>query len=143
MNIKVHITDKYEKIIDGVPSYTGSINIGSFSETIVIPVDLWTKEDYEKQWKEGLERIKTHDVSCLVTFIYNPQVKPLLEWWILYKVNGFVCIQNVMYSDFVYNAEIGNQPFTPESCYNFIPPRVTEFEDGSRPSEWCVPLESE
>lgn len=143
MQIDIQITSKRPKKINNVLSYGGLISIGMFSETIVVPVDLWTKEDYERQWKYGLERIKTKSVSCLVTYIHNPQIRPFLEWWILYKVGDYVCVQNVMYADFVYKEEIGNKPFTPETCYDFIPPRITEFEDGGRPSEWCVPFESE
>jgi hypothetical protein len=141
MEINIKLTSKKQKIVDGVPSYNGKITIGDFAETIVVPVDLWKKEDYERQWQEGLARIKTHDTSCLVTFIYDPHIRPLLEWWILYRVNNIVCVQNLMFSDFVYQEIIGDKPFTPDTCYDFIPPRVIEFEDGSRPSEWRIPLE--
>lgn len=140
MQINMKITSKKMRKINGVLAYEGYITIGSFSESIVIPIDLWGKEDYLRQWKEGLERIKTHDTSCLVNFIYNPRIRPLLKWWILYKVNNVVCVQNLMYPDFVYEEIIGNKLFTPDTCYNFIPPRITEFEDGGKPSEWCVPL---
>ena len=46
-----------------------------------------------------------------------------------------------MFSDFRYLEIVGYKSFTPDTCYDFIPPRVAEFEDGGKPSEWCIPFE--
>lgn len=59
-----------------------------------MPLNWWTIKEYEKQWKEGLERIKSHDKSCLVVSIYDPIQEPQVEWWILYKEGNKIFVQN-------------------------------------------------
>lgn len=52
------------------------IQIGDFKETFEMPLEYWTIYDYEKQWQEGIERIRTHDQSCLVYEIQDPAKAP-------------------------------------------------------------------
>ena len=124
-----------------VPIYIAKIVIGDFSETIHIPLNYWSLDEYKKQWEEGLERIKTHNTSCLIAEIQDPKIDPFLNWWALYKVGDTIYIHNHMFVDFTYREQFGDTTITRETCYDFIPPRITEFEDGGKPSEWCVPIE--
>jgi hypothetical protein len=135
------IPDTYDTDENGFYCLLNNIKINDFQETNSMAVDYWTKEDYQRQWEEGLEKIKIHNVSCLVTSIQNPiKSIPLLNWWVLYKIDNKIIIQNELLYDEVYKEEIGDKLFSPESCYDFIRPRVTHTEDGQKISEWIVEL---
>ncbi len=141
MILGIKITDNKSKIIDKQPCYLGEIIIKDFWEILEIPVDYWTLDDYKRQWKEGIERLKTHDQSCLVASVQDPTKAPLINWWPLYKENDTIYIQNHLVVDEFYEKRIGNNIFTPDSCYQFIPARSLAYEDGGRPSEWKVKLD--
>lgn len=106
-----------------------------FKETIFVYLDPWTKEDYEKQWREGLERLKTHDTSCLITCVSDPKSSAVVGWWTLHRVGNTVFIQNGYLSKVNYKKIVGKSAFTLETCYNFVTPRVTDRQV----SEWSVP----
>ena len=117
------------------------ITINDFWEINLMSEDYWTREDYKRQWKEGFARLKQYDTSCLVASIQHPQKNvPLLNWWILYKIDNEIMIQNQLLYNEIYKEEVGNKLFLPETCYNFITPRVTHTTSGHKISEWIVEL---
>jgi hypothetical protein len=144
MSIKMEIVpNSYDKR-GNFPFCVGKITIHQkddpqvFCETFVMALDYWTVEDYRQQWAEGLERIKTHDASCLVASAQNPATSPYILWWLLYRVEGEIFIYNhlVVWED--YTELIGNKPFTPSTCYDFIKPRLIKDDDGETYSEWVI-----
>ncbi len=142
LDIFINITSKKPKKIRKSLSYEGRITIGDFWETIIIPIGYWTREDYEKQWKEGLERLKMHNTSCLVvTACDKNNGGPFVDWWRLYRIENTVFIQNGWLMLEVYQELVGDRPFTPNTCYDFVQPRKNHTEDGHKISEWSVPYE--
>ena len=141
MNISIKITSKRPKKIHNVKAYEGRITIGDFSESIYVPLDLWSREDYERQWREGLKRLKTHNTSCLIATIHDPKIRPFIDRWTLYRKGNTVYVYNQMILDTGYEELIGDKPFTLTTCYDFIGPRRTHLEDGTKISEWSVPYE--
>jgi hypothetical protein len=139
VDIRVEITSKRPRKIHNVKAYEGRIYIGDFNEHLYIPLDWWTIEDYKRQWKEGLERIKTHDTSCLVVTIHDPGIRKFVDWWTLYKEGNTIYVQNGWLIEDAYEQTVGNKPFTPETCYDFVSPRTTHTEEGDKISEWSVP----
>ena len=115
----------------------GEITLGDFKEKFIMRVDYWTIKDYKRQWKEGLERILTHNRSCLVTDVQNPRYGPLVEMWGLYKKGNMIYIRNYLFCGDIYKKRIGDKPFTPETCYDFILNRTKNLWV----SEWVVSLE--
>lgn len=83
----------------------GKIKIDDYSESIYIPVDFWSIEDYKKQWTEGLQRLKTHDKSCLVVTIHDPNIRPFIDMWVMYKIDDMVYVQNKRYMSEVYDGK--------------------------------------
>ncbi len=120
--------------------YEGQIQIENFKETFELPTNYWSLDDYIRQWREGLERIRTHDTSCLVAIVQNPCVQPLINWWVLYKEGNKIFVQNELIVDEVYTELIGSNSFTPETCYRYIVPRTTVTKEGLRVSEWSTIL---
>lgn len=134
MKLKIEITPNSYEVDEedgNFPFCWGKIYIGdNFWESITPALNDWSIEDYERQWKEGLERIKTHDTSCLVSSIQNPHTSnPFLDWWVLYKVGNKIFIRNQLIVAENYENLIGDNVFSPESCYKFIRPRVFRSQE--------------
>lgn len=145
MKLKMEITPNSEHVRNKVVVCKGKIYIGDdFWETIVPALNDWKIEDYERQWKEGLERIKTHDTSCLVACVQHPKkTPPLINLWMLYKENGKIYIQNGLIFAENYERIIQDKPFNPNTCYDFIQlrfPEVDDDEEDDEISEWVVGL---
>lgn len=140
MDLKISVIDRKRKRWDGVWSVEGQIRIGDdFSEDFYMFLDLWSIEDYERQWKEGIERLKEHSVSCLITMIHDPLIRRFINWWALYKIDEKIYIRNYLFVGDMYEDGIGNKEFTINTCYDFIPPRyIAEQGDKYAPSEWVV-----
>jgi hypothetical protein len=109
-----------------------------YVETFKMALGFWSIEDYQRQWREGLERIKTHDTSCLVTSVQNPYKRFFIVWWPLYKVGGNIFIQNELIMGDDYVKFIGRGLFISSTCYDFITPRITKTPQGDNVSEWVV-----
>jgi hypothetical protein len=139
---KIEVTSKKPKKLYGILSHTGQVTIGDFKENFTIPLDTWTLENYEQQWKEGLERIKTHDVSCLVVTVQNLSTNPLVELWTLYKQSNKIYIHNQLLNNAIMkelNFPYKLAEFNSVNCYDFINyPRETVSEDGEKISEWTI-----
>lgn len=136
-NLSITVTSRKEKIIWELRAYLGKIIIGNFTETIYIPVEFWTLEDYKKQWKEGLRRIETEKKSCLVATVqgYDNTVS-LINWWPLYKVDDKIIVENCLLVGKYLTKTLDNRPFTPETCYDFIPGKSRSKEV----SKWIIDL---
>ncbi|MBA3954797.1 hypothetical protein H0X48_05765 [Candidatus Dependentiae bacterium] len=137
MKVKINIIEKQEVAIEGVLSIWGQITIGNFKESVPIGLEYWSRNDFERQWKEGLERLQNYDKSCLVTYVQDPKTGPYIDWWPMYKIDNKVYVQNhILFAD-LYRNRIGDKQFTPDTCYDFIPNRKPK----EKVSEWVVDLE--
>ena len=77
MTLVMHIIDSKVKKRYKMPTMIGEIIIGDFRESFIISLEYWSLEDYKRQWAEGFKRIQTHDESCLVSSVQDPQKSPL------------------------------------------------------------------
>lgn len=142
-NIAIEVINQRKKKTKGIFYIEGKITINDFWETFYISLDWWSQADYERQWKEGLERIRTHDKSCLVTEVQNPNKMRCVDWWLLYKEGNKIFIRNYVLFEEYYDEVIGDKPFTVENCYDFIwPKEPTLLENGEEMSEWVVELDN-
>ncbi|MCL4379895.1 polymorphic toxin-type HINT domain-containing protein [Candidatus Dependentiae bacterium] len=116
----------------------GSKSGGDYYETAEATVGFWTPAMYEQQWREGLERIKTQDTSCLVLDI----TKDSANVWVLYRIDNNIYIQNLTPFGDCYQRQTGCNLVTPTNCYDFlISPRKTFSADGKyKIAEWVVPI---
>ena len=137
MDISIKVIRPAIVIVEEVPCARGKITIGDFDERFNIALEYWSIDDYKRQWQEGLERIKTHSMSCLVTYVQNPNDAPFIDWWPMYKIGNKIHVQNHMLFAHLYRKRIGNKEFTPDTCYDFIPSRKQK----EKVSEWVVELE--
>ncbi|MCL4380208.1 hypothetical protein M1466_01795 [Candidatus Dependentiae bacterium] len=155
MNYDVQIDDLY--VEDGGEMHHYLVTETTFAdapqydehlyETHETVIDLWTPAMYEQQWREGIERIKTHDTSCLMLDVK----KRYLDYWMLYKIGDKIHIQEHYLFDvpnqnaMIYTERVGNSIVTPQNCYQFCAPPEDRYsnepdEYGLRASEWVVPI---
>ncbi len=134
---EINILSDEPEIINGEQSHRGELFIGNFVEEFQIPLTVWRLKDYKKQWHEALERIKTHDSSCFVTFIRR-EAAPLdllkdpndLEvlLWALYKVDTKIIIQKHYFDSHLLQrtrSTYNLPPFSAETCYSYLDQRET------------------
>lgn len=124
MSLKIEFTDKRPKK-RGLEyySYEGHITIGDFKERFLTSVCGWGIEEYEYQWKMGIERIKTHDYSCLVTNANSLHVNPYIDMWQLYKEDGIIYINNRLITQSIADElklDLNLSVFNASNCYNYI-----------------------
>ena len=122
------------------PYCLGEIGIGDFREIFEISLLDWKIDDYENQWKEELERIKYKDNSCLIASINFYKNNPFIDWWILYRQNKKIFIQNEWLFGEEYEKRVGAKNFNAQTCYQFIPSRETVTAEGNDISEWVIEL---
>lgn len=140
--LRIQVINHHQTKIKGISYVLGEIIINDFKERFDIPLDWWSMQDYEHQWREGLERIKTHDSSCLIARIRDPNKGPFVDWWLLYKEGEHICIRNEVLFGEEYINLIGSGSFTVENCYDFIPEKgPRELSNGLQISEWKVELD--
>jgi CdiI N-terminal domain len=138
MKMTIHIIDRNPQIIYGLPCAKGEIIIGDFRETFEMPLATGSLHDYERQWHEGIERIQTYIQSCLITNVQGLDTKaPLVNWWLLYKEGSTIFIRNQMLFGKIYREKVGNNPFTLNTCYQYIQERIAKKDV----SEWIVSIE--
>lgn len=139
MNLSIKMIDKKPKERWEVVTVKGKIKIGDFQEDLYPSLDWWSPDDYEHQWREGLSRLSDHEKSCFIVDINNPTNREFIEWWKLYKIDNKIYVRNSIILDDIYEEQIGDKPFTLQTCYNFIPDRGSlHDEDGNKISEWVV-----
>ncbi|MHB9020196.1 MAG: hypothetical protein ACYC3G_05020 [Minisyncoccota bacterium] len=100
--------------------------IGDFKEEFYLSLDTWTLDEYKQQWKEGIERIKSHSTSCLV--INNQKNKRMsVELWLLYKEGDKIFFQYQFMDPEIaktLNLPLDFSKFNVQNCYQFIKPRM-------------------
>lgn len=137
MNLRIKPVDKKYKRRKLV-AFVGEIQIDGFKEWFDSSLDWWSVNDYELQWKNAFARLLDHDTSCLVVAINDPACRKFVEWWPLYKFDNKIHIQNHIIIDSIYEERIGDNPFTVQTCYNFIPKYRSHNENGDKISEWVI-----
>lgn len=134
----IHVIDRTIFESYGLPCCTGEIQIGNFKETFEMPLDFWTIEDYEKQWDEGIERLKTYDRSCLVAEVQDPIKRPRASLWVLYREEDEVYIQNNLLFGKRFAKMLAKKTFNIQTCYDFTIPRSVSKDEEYPVSEWHI-----
>jgi len=102
---------------------------------------VWKIEDYEKQWKLAWKHLETHDTGV---FVANVQPNPMATIYSLYKIQDSIFIRPSMLFEESYLEMIGNNPYTPETSFLYIPERkhfFMKFRGKKIPAdEWKVKI---
>lgn len=130
MSLRIRFTNKTDY---GPAIAFGEITLNDFAETFETPLTFWSAERYERQWREGVERLRLGlSRSCLITSLIEPGPELFGMWWKLYHEGDQILVQNQM----LLASEFGN--FNPDNPYASIPEHVSVNADGEPVSEWVV-----
>lgn len=141
----IYLTDELvpEDEEDGVKKDTGTkaaygkIHIGDYSETFVAILHYWTPAQYAWQWETALRRIiEGRDRSALITSYVEAAPERFLFWWVLYRENDIVYIQNQM----LFFDQL-DKAFSVEHPWESVGARETITEEGREISEWTTSIE--
>ncbi len=119
---------------DSIEPYTrlGEIMLGDHLEKFEAVTSFWNAEDYQKHWKQAIERIvHGEEKSCLITSMDDPNIANFIFWWPIYREGNRVFIQNQVL--FLDDERISFNPIDP---FASIKDRETLTESGLPISEW-------
>lgn len=114
-------------------SCKGKIIIDSFSESFICPLNYWSEKDYYEHWYTGIRKIIKENKSALITEMHNPLTSNFIIWWVLYKLEDIVYIQNKI----LFIKEL-NQTFDIKNFSDYIEDRKIYTEEGDKISEWKI-----
>ncbi|HEY5057180.1 MAG TPA: hypothetical protein VII58_13530 [Acidobacteriaceae bacterium] len=116
----------------------GELAIGDYRESFLSSLYEWTKEDYERQWRDAVTSLlEGASKAALITEYIGPDASSHLQWWPLYRCGDVVYAQN----HFLFYDQQARS-FVVAQAFDFVPDRRTASEDGDPISEWSVPLSS-
>lgn len=133
MTFSIRFLDEAESVVrDTSKLKIGVIVIGNFEEHFEASLSYWSIENYQKQWRQALERIKSGETkSSLITSMYDPQTANFITWWPLYRDDQQVRVQNqLLFMDQI------NGLYNLANPYVHVPDRAAIDEDGNPISEW-------
>jgi hypothetical protein len=106
-------------------------------------ISTWSIEDYKKQWDLAWKHLETNETSIFVVSIAHKRNNFFIEAWALYKIKNTIYIYNEFINQERYPILMENNIYTPETSFNFIPPRDPYTSEGKKISEWQVNIISE
>jgi hypothetical protein len=107
-----------------------------YYETFESCLCVWTRADYERQWRAAIEQVLDGEASGLLTAYHDPPMTNFMRWWPMYPIDANVRFQEHM----LFMDDIG-EPFDLGHLNRYALPYESETEDGQRVSEWAVPRE--
>jgi len=114
------------------PTSFGRLQVGEFQEDFEMDLSFWSPRDYERQWRQGLERlVEKEGASCLISSMSRPESANFVFLWLLYRDEDRVFVQQ-----FVLILDECSEAFRPEDPYRHVPSREIVSEDGELVSEW-------
>jgi hypothetical protein len=77
----------------------GEITVGEFSERTAVPLNFWSKSQYQEQWRNAANKLLEGNKgkAVFITQFFDPQKKEtgyVLECWPAYREGESVYIQN-------------------------------------------------
>jgi len=116
----------------------GQITLGAFVEEFAMVLTTWSRERYEQQWREGIQRLINGDTkSCLITSFWSDENAFGGEWWKMYRVEDQVVINNQLIRQEIFDQQDLHN-FDPENPYLCIPEWRSANDYGQEPSRWSV-----
>lgn len=115
----------------------GKIIINDFKENFTLPISYWSLDDYKKSWSNSIKQgIENKNHAALPVSMYDLSHANFIFLWTLYFENNIVHAQNSM---FFLDEHPG---FKIENINQFISPRETHDDEGTKISEWDTDLAS-
>lgn len=111
------------------------VQIGNFSEQILVPLGYWSRKDYSRQWQAAINSLLMGDAkTALITEMYDPSKVSYLRCWSLYRGKDKVYIQEQM----LFLDKQFPKSFQPKEVGQYISDCKTTNAEGDKISEWVI-----
>jgi hypothetical protein len=117
------------------PAASGLLVLGEFREGFLASLYQWSREGYERQWRQAIATLLNGKKSALITEYCSPETARHLVWWPMFLVEDRVYFQN----DLLFYDQL-KEPFSIENALSFVRDRKTVNSEGKKLSEWSVHL---
>jgi hypothetical protein len=111
----------------------GEITLGEYREPFLAPLALWSREQYERQWREAAERLlRGADRTAFFSAAWQ-------FWWTMARDGEDVLVQE----EIITGERVEMLGVTPEpgyAPYELLEPIRLQTEDGEDISTWRVTL---
>jgi hypothetical protein len=111
----------------------GVICVEGTREMFVASHDVWTRDQYTRQWVEAAGRLLEGSRACFVTDVAADGTEYLGERWNAWPEGDGVALQHQL----LVGPDSG---FNVDEPYASVPPVAMAVTSGVRPSTWRVPL---
>jgi hypothetical protein len=119
-NISIEIIEKLPHDSKFADQYRCILNIANKKVKFFPPVNIWSIDEYKKQWQEGLQKILIENTSCIVTDVADIGEFPTIMMWDLFKEGDTVYCQGKCLHRTSIPISFYEISFTVENCYKFI-----------------------
>lgn len=121
---------------EGIPFRGLQLTLEDYTEEEQADLAFWSTEDYEAHWLTELNRVTTsRHKGALITSIHDPANAFRVWVWTMWKEGNRVLFQNRL----LFMLE-ECQAFNPDQVSDHIGEYASHTEEGSRISEWIVPI---
>ena len=123
------ISDEPEIDDEGRVTLLGEVTLGDESERFLASLSIWTRENYEQQWRDAAQRLLDgHDRTAFFTSAFG-------MWWQMWHDGGDVRVQEQLLLSERF--ALLPQPLDLERTpYELIEEYQRTTEDGEAISEW-------
>ena len=120
---------------ESIPAAAGRLALGDEHEGFHASLFLWTKRDYETQWRQAIRTLLSGaDRAALITEYIGPGAGRLW-WWPMYKIDETV----YLHEQILFFNQL-KEPFLLARAFSFIGDRQTINDEGDVISEWSASL---
>lgn len=114
---------------------SGGIELGSDSDGFVADLSVWSPQEYEAQWREGVARLAAGERSSALVTSYAGAGAAFHFMWPMWRVGT-----DVVFSERLVPGEVIPDTGIAEAFYRSVGERRPYSDDGDPISEWIVPL---
>jgi len=107
----------------------GRVTLGDYWELFLASLSLWTRADYERQWREAATRLvagETRSAFC---------TSALQFWWVMWRDGSEIRVHEELLTP-ERLASVGAVHDTRRAPYELIRPYASVTDDGHPISEW-------
>ncbi|MFL5617701.1 MAG: hypothetical protein ACJ79A_04825 [Gemmatimonadaceae bacterium] len=111
----------------------GCVTLGEYRESFVASLSIWSKQDYEQQWRDAAERLVAGAPStAFLTSAFQ-------FWWSMWRSGATVRVHEELLTP-ERLAMLGPSPDLTRAPYELLGEYVGVNEEGAAISEWRIDL---
>jgi hypothetical protein len=113
----------------------GGIELGAESDGFAADLGVWSPQDYEAQWREGIARLAAGETSSALVTSYGGPNAPFHSMWAMWRIGNQVVLHERSIP-----SEAVEEPTVAACFYAAVGEHRPHSGDGPPVSEWIVPF---